>query len=153
MGEPIKYRLLKDVDYSWTFFFFFLSSWFAWLCRLVCFWNVYNFFLHKMQNSKLVYSFESLSLSTRQGSGIVHFTVLAPKHENKKRGTLTYNKHTCLNTTRVIHQMRKSLVRLSEEFTLWYLMPIDFVLITNPSFIFMPNDIKKTLGRTPLTKY
>jgi hypothetical protein len=30
------------------------------------------------QNLKLMYNFESLSLNTKQGSGVVRYTVLAP---------------------------------------------------------------------------
>ena len=37
--------------------------------------NVYDFF--SSQISKLVHSFESLSLNTRHGLGVVHFTMLA----------------------------------------------------------------------------
>jgi hypothetical protein len=42
----------------------------------IYFLNVYEFF--SSRNSKLVYTFESLSLELRQGSRVIHFTTLAP---------------------------------------------------------------------------
>jgi hypothetical protein len=43
--------------------------------------NVHDFF--PSQNSKLVYSFESLSLKPMQGNGVVYLTVLAPFHDDR----------------------------------------------------------------------
>ena len=62
--------------------FILLSSHNAWLCRSIRFQNVYDFFLH---NSNLVYNPKSLSLNTRQGSGVVHFTMLAPHHIQQQK--------------------------------------------------------------------
>ena len=47
-------------------------------CRSMVFF--FFFFWWCLWYSKLVYNFESLSLNTRRGSRVVHFTVLAPSY-------------------------------------------------------------------------
>ena len=73
-----QYHLLalfqENVDLSWNWFCHQMLN--SWLCRPTwsfssCLWFISSW------NSKLVYSFESLSLNTRHESGVVHFTVLA----------------------------------------------------------------------------
>ena len=71
------HHLLKYVD----FLGFHLSTSIAWLCRSMCFSNVYDFC--PSQNSKLVYSFESLSLEPMLDNGVVYLTVLAPYSGSK----------------------------------------------------------------------
>ena len=64
---------LKYVDFSWNCFCHHKSLGFV---DQYVFFNVYDCF--SSQNSKLVYNFKSLSLNTRQGSGAIHITMLAP---------------------------------------------------------------------------
>ena len=68
------YCILKPLLFCWIFFHHKLLG-FVSQCVLK---NTHDFFFS--QNSKLMYSFESLSLNTRQESRVVHFIMLAPNY-------------------------------------------------------------------------
>ena len=71
------HNLLKYVDFSLKL----LSTQIAWFVDQCVFLSCLS--LISSQNSKLVYSFESLSIKPTKGSGVVHLTMFAPQHAKK----------------------------------------------------------------------
>ena len=76
------HRRLQHVDFPWAFFYVIIHCLVLQINMfLKCLWFLSS------QFSKLVYSFESLSLNTWQRSGYVHYIVLAPNHMCKTSQT------------------------------------------------------------------
>ena len=63
--------LLEYVDFSWNFFGQYKLLFLVDQCA------IQMFIIFSSHNSKLIYSFETLSLKPMQGNGVVYLTVLA----------------------------------------------------------------------------